>query len=454
MASDSFTFAATGDAILANSVSTLESERDGFGALLDVLRAADAAVTQVEPVLVTEGTPHASLRQETDQYQYLAPFPGAIMGSDPSILDELVNMGVNLFTAASNHALDFGATGVRSTLSAMHTRDVPFAGIGRDLTEARSPAYLDTEAGRVGLLNATTSVPPGGEAGVSTSRFDGECGVNPLHVEWTYRMLPEHLDQLQTIAERTGIDQIKGEWLRRENPDWRTDDAYYFMQMRCAPATEQQPPGIYHSVHEREREALLGGIGDADAAADWVIVALHVHQARDGNRNTSETPKFLQRVAHECVETGADAVVVTGPHALRGVELHQERPIFYSLGNFFFQEEAIHRIPESIDQPVESTVPNVRGSSAGQETASTVAHDADNWMSFVPRCEFAANGTLTDVTLYPCTLQPRAPVPQRGTPTLATGQAARDILRTVAERSAAFGTTIRIEDETGTITLA
>lgn len=181
--------------------------------LLDVLRDADAAVTQAEPVLVTAETQHASLRQVPDQYQYLVPFPGSIMGTNPSILDELIRMGFNLFTAASNHALDFGNTGLQSTPSAMRTRNLTFAGIGRNLTEARAPAYLDTEAGRIGLLNATTSIPPGGEAGVSTSSFDGGCGVNPLHVEWTYRMSPEHLDQLRTIAAATGIDQIKGEWL-------------------------------------------------------------------------------------------------------------------------------------------------------------------------------------------------------------------------------------------------
>ena len=450
MASDSFVFAATGDAILAPSVSELQAT-EGFDALCDLLRSADAAVTQVEPVLVTDETTHAALRQVTDQYQYLAPYPGAIMGTSPDVLDDLANMGLNLFTVASNHAFDFGETGVRSTLSALRERDLRFAGIGRDLSEARSPTYLDTDAGRVGLINATTSVPPGGEAGVSTSAFEGACGVNPLHVEWTYRMEPEQLDQLQTIASRIGIDQVKGEWLRRENPDWQTDDAYYFMQMRCAPTTETRPPGIYHSLHERDREALLAGVSEANSTADWVILALHAHQARAGNRNTSETPRFLQQFARDCVETGADAVVVTGPHTLRGIEVYRNRPIFYSLGNFFFQEEIIYRMPESVDQTVESTVPDVRGDDAASETDSTVTHDADNWRSIVPVCEFEGGGTLTGITLYPCTLQPRASLSRRGRPVLARDDTAQSILQTVAERSAPYGTTIDTEENIGTL---
>lgn len=453
MAPDSFVFAATGDAILAPSVSELEAT-EGFDGLCDLLRSADAAVTQVEPVLVTDETTHADLRQVTDQYQYLAPYPGAIMGTSPDVLDDLADMGLNLFTVASNHAFDFGETGVRSTLSALRERNMRFAGIGCDLAEARSPAYLDTDAGRVGLVNATTSVPPGGEAGVSTSAFEGACGVNPLHIEWTYRMKPEQLDQLQTIASRIGIDQIKGEWLRRENPDWQTDDAYYFMQMRCAPATETRPPGIYHSLHEHDREALLAGISEANSTADWVILALHAHQARAGNRNTSETPRFLQQFAHECVETGADAVVVTGPHTLRGIEVYQNRPIFYSLGNFFFQEETIYRIPETADGDLESTVPDVRGDDASAEVESDVDHDVDNWQSIVPECVFDQGGSLDRVTLYPCTLQPDTEPPQRGTPVLATGEQARTIIQTIATRSERFGTTIHVGDGLGIINLA
>jgi poly-gamma-glutamate synthesis protein (capsule biosynthesis protein) len=449
--SDTFTLAATGDAIVAHPVTRLEGDHDRFDGLLDVLRGADAAVTQVEPVLVDEDCRHASLRQVTDQYQYLAPFPGAIMGTDPAVLDELTEMGLNLFTAASNHALDFGQDGLRRTLAAMSERDLTFAGIGDDRGAAREPAYLETNAGRVALVDATTSVPPGGEAGVITAAFDAEAGVNPLHVEWTYRVPPARLDQLRAIADLTGIEAVKREWLRRENPDWTDDDAYYFMGMRFAPTTAEQSPGIYQSVHERDREAVLGRVRTAAANADHAVVALHSHQARDGNRNTSETPGFLRRFAHECVDAGGNAVVVTGPHTLRGLEVYRGRPICYSLGNLFFHEETIHRVPDAVGQDADSNVPDVRGEDATAERDEAVDHDADNWRSVVPECEFDERGDLDRVTLYPCTLQPEANPPRRGTPVLAAGKEARSILQTVARRSEPFGTTIRIDGDVGVV---
>jgi len=375
------------------------------------------------------------------------------MGTAPDHLDELSAMGIDLCTAASNHAYDFGASGVQCTLSSMRERQLPVAGIGEDLATARSPTYLETPAGRVGLVDATTSVPPGGEAGVSTAAFDGEAGVSPLHIEWTYRVPEAQLDQLRRIAEQTGIEAVKEEWLRRENPDWAEDDAYYFMQMRFAAATEDRLPGIYQAVSRRDRAALLEQVRDASANADWVVLGVHAHQSADGNRNTSAAPPFLRRLARDSVDTGADAVVVTGPHTLRGVELYEERPICYSLGNFCFHEEAIYRVPDSPDSVTDESVPDVRGDSASDDAGSDISHDADNWRSVVPVCAFAPDGGLSDLTLYPLTLRPAADPPRRGTPALATGDTAGSILDTVERRSERFDTTIRRDGNVGSVEL-
>ncbi|MEA2375062.1 MAG: hypothetical protein QOD53_1525 [Thermoleophilaceae bacterium] len=60
--------------------------------------------------------------------------------------------------------------------------------------------------------------------------------------------------------------------------------------------------------------------------------ALHVPRGRETSfgENRGETRRF----AHAVVSAGADLVVGSGPHVLRGMECYRRRVIAYSLGNF------------------------------------------------------------------------------------------------------------------------
>jgi len=48
------------------------------------------------------------------------------------------------------------------------------------------------------------------------------------------------------------------------------------------------------------------------------------------------------------IEAGADMVLGTGPHVLRGIEIYKGRPIFYSLGDFIYQYRTPDRIPADL----------------------------------------------------------------------------------------------------------
>ncbi|WP_252345514.1 CapA family protein [Gluconobacter sp. P1C6_b] len=45
------------------------------------------------------------------------------------------------------------------------------------------------------------------------------------------------------------------------------------------------------------------------------------------------------------LDAGADIVACHGPHLLRGLEIHNGKPIFYSLGNFIGQNELVEHLP-------------------------------------------------------------------------------------------------------------
>lgn len=57
------------------------------------------------------------------------------------------------------------------------------------------------------------------------------------------------------------------------------------------------------------------------------------------------TPEFVQSFARDCVDAGADLFVGIGPHVLRRIEVYDDSPLFYSLGNFVVQNETVERLP-------------------------------------------------------------------------------------------------------------
>jgi len=79
------------------------------------------------------------------------------------------------------------------------------------------------------------------------------------------------------------------------------------------------------------REMLRNDVRAAGRRADFVVVAFHW-----GREGTDAPDPLQRRLAHLCIDAGADLVVGHHPHKLHGVEIYQGRPIAYSLGNFAF----------------------------------------------------------------------------------------------------------------------
>jgi hypothetical protein len=82
----------------------------------------------------------------------------------------------------------------------------------------------------------------------------------------------------------------------------------------------------------------------ASAARRAKIVVVFIHAGAEG-RHATHTPHGTEhafgenrgasrRFAHAAIGAGADAVLGSGPHVLRGMECYRKRLIAYSLGNF------------------------------------------------------------------------------------------------------------------------
>ena len=99
---------------------------------------------------------------------------GTYMTTEPHLLEDRKWLGVNLVSCANNHASDYGEEGILATISYLDAAGIPHAGTGRNLREARSPAYLDTPRGRVALIAATYTFELGADSGRAAAGYGRE----------------------------------------------------------------------------------------------------------------------------------------------------------------------------------------------------------------------------------------------------------------------------------------
>jgi poly-gamma-glutamate capsule biosynthesis protein CapA/YwtB (metallophosphatase superfamily) len=193
----------------------------------------------------------------------------------------------------------------------------------------------------------------------------------------------------------------------------------------------------------RDRERILHEIRNASLLSDFVIASSHTH---GGNKNI-KPPSWQPEFARACIDAGATTYVSHGPHRLRGIEIYKGKPIFYSLGDFIFQNETIDPMPaesyERYDLPPGALAgefydTRFKGGTVGFPTESI-------WYESVIAVPTFSHGELTELKLYPIELNQKAPRSQRGTPRMVYGETAERIIKDLAEISEPFGTKIKFK---------
>jgi poly-gamma-glutamate capsule biosynthesis protein CapA/YwtB (metallophosphatase superfamily) len=174
-------------------------------------------------------------------------------------------------------------------------------------------------------------------------------------------------------------------------------------------------------------------------------VTIHSHE---NGPTRAEPAAFLPPFARACVDAGAHAFFGHGPHVLRGIEMYKGRPIFYSLGNFYFQAETIQQIPEEIYRNCEIT--SMAPSDFFKKVMGRMFEDDVFWEATAPQLVFE-DGRLVEATIYPVDLRRAEPSTRRGTPMLARSIVADRILKRQAELSQPFNTTVTFDKGVGAI---
>ena len=101
-------------------------------------------------------------------------------------------------------------------------------------------------------------------------------------------------------------------------------------------------PKVRTVPNEKDMNDICKWVREAKSRADVVIVSLHAHEQ---GRSKEHPAEFIQQFARRIIDEGADIIVGHGPHLLRGLEMYNGKPIFYSLGNFIGQNELIYKLP-------------------------------------------------------------------------------------------------------------
>ncbi len=418
-----FTLALTGDSIITRRLSVYQEPE--FLKLIELIRSADVAFTNLEML-----------------FHDYEPYPmhqsgGTYMRAEPALVHELVWAGFDLVSRANNHAGDYGVLGMQLTSKYVREAGLVEAGVGNSLTEAREARFLETPDGRVALVSVASTFPDHSRAGRSRGDIPPRPGLNPLRFRTTYLLPRERLESLRAIFRELGLNvPAKG-------------DEFTALGDRFAVGNQ---PAVRTEPLEEDVKEIAAVVSNASRLADYTIVSIHAHEGRG---NAFEPAEFLVTFAHRMIEAGADVFVGHGPHVLRGIEIYNGKPIFYSLGDFIFQNETVLRLPS------ENYEPYGLGPDAHVADFNDRRYDYDRrgfpaqreiWESVVAVPVWRGK-QLVDVTLHPISLGFGKPRSQRGRPMLADPDLARKILDDVARLSKPFGTVVEREGVVGRIVL-
>ncbi|WP_134765145.1 CapA family protein [Nocardioides sp. 1609] len=204
--------------------------------------------------------------------------------------NELADMGFDLVSLATNHALDYGADGMRDTVRALDAAGIAHAGFGETRTEALSPAVVEVDG--------------------KTLAYFSVCSALPLGFNAT--------------ATRAGIGAI------RVRQQFEFDTGF----LEETPGT---PPYVHSEAHEPDVVAVEEAIRRARKDHDAVAVAIHwgvpfpyLPEAQ------GPLAEYQRPLAHRLIDAGADLIVGHHPHCLHPVEFYGRGLILYSTGNFVF----------------------------------------------------------------------------------------------------------------------
>lgn len=420
----SLTLALTGDLIMPRRVSNLTDPR--FLDVAKLLQGADCTFGNCEMAIASrsEGVPSAAGRSLS-------------VVVDPGVADELRWLGYDLMGTANNHSLDYGTGGVSATLAHLDRCGIAGAGTGINLQEAAAPRYADTASGRVALVGCASTVAPHAPAVAGRGDFPGVPGVNTIKRRVRYQLPKPLLDAVASASNALDPVMLTG-------ANFPAPPGVTFMG---AAFVEGPGPDLLSEPDPVDQARLVDSIQVAKRNARLVLASIHAHEIY---KELTVPDPFVPALAHAAIDAGADVFITHGSHYMAGIEIYKGKPIFYGLGDFFFQYESVRTYAadtfEQYGLPTHGTDPSKASDQVPLRGGRLL------WETIVPVLQYDGD-RLTGIVLHPVTLGMDQPRHARGTPVTASAADADKILSDLVRLSAPYGTKVTKDGNRGRVAI-
>jgi len=424
---DGFTIAVVGDLIIAHSLEHMMSN-PRFAEVVGILQSADIATGNLETQII-------------DGRTFVGTRGGSTHGAEPESAEWLREMGFDIVARPNNHANDYGFEGLVETSRHLDRAGLQHSGFGDTYWAARAARFFTTPRGRVGMVATSDNAQP---AAPARGEWPGTGGLSPFGVTQYFVVPADSWGAVQRL--RDLFPNGTGFYARGANMADRI--AAVGQQFRKAPPGVTEPYYTY-DINQRDMRDVLAAVSEGKMRSDFITVALHSHDFRDtrGGYRGFGIPEaehldtnpsiadYLPTIAKAAIDNGADVFQGTGVHVLRGIEIYNDRPIFYGLGEFLRQRDI--------------------GGLAGRGDPSRDGCEGcpfpAKYESIIAVSEFSGD-RLVEVRLYPVELRYDSDrMAHRGIPETAPPEQGRRILERLQELSAPLGTRIIIEQGVGYI---
>lgn len=417
-----------GDSIL---MYPLPANYKGLEAVSQFIGKGDARINNLEMVL--------------SEYDcFASTFCGGVwLTAAPEILDEILKYGFNCFGFANNHTMDYSYEGLTRTLDEVKGRGLPICGAGMSLAEATAPSMIRTENGTIAVFSITSTCNDAARAGDPGHKIPARPGLNMLRHSETFLVNKAHMKALEEIA---NVTHINGRINNSKRGGYTVSKPGVF-SLGSLDFKLSDFEGKSSEPNQHDMDRMKAAILKAKKESDYIIVCVHSHEIK-GDYD-EEPDYFLETFAHSCIEWGASAVIGSGTHEIKALEIYHGKPIFYSIANFIFHSEKMEELPADyyerykIDPSLSAAEAVAVRSDNGKRGLET---EPKYYRGLLPKLTFE-NGELKEIVIQPIELGFRAEDPAlKGLPNIADDQATAEICEVLRARSQEYGTKFHIKD--------